>query len=487
LFRRSLTPKYSRKYTVDLTALKKPISDTWVEFAKLCQIRSGDRLVYFDPYHYQIKLVELLQNHSCIVTKSRQLGITETIANWMLWNAAINPAYLAVILSKSQADTSNIAKRLRRTIDSLADYIELKTNSVLDLELESGGRILFRNSSPNGVRGLESVSAILYDEASFVENIEEIYTASVPSTTMVEDKARLIILSTPNGKQGFYWDKLAANNGDRNLEEICEQVRDGTIDPLQYWVDEADWGKFIIHWKAHPDYGRNSNYLEDIQRKYQLSEAKVRQEYDLSFLDSDVSVFSAELVRSNADGYCETQADKQSNYYLGIDTSTLGNDYTVAVVLKQVGNCFYLIDMYRKRKMSSDYNIYQIGELISKYKPEKIAIEVTGGTGQIYLEQLSSEHQSFEFKAIKTTGDTKPAMVEHLLLALEKSCFKYSENHPLIEELLNFRKQGKKLEAVSGKHDDLVMACCFALAGSPFKSHDKLFSFDQVATFNHKI
>ena len=484
ILRRPLTPKYERKYSVDLTALKKPIPDTWVEFARLCQIRSGDRLVYFDPYHYQIKLVELLQDHSCIVTKSRQLGITETISNWMLWNAAINPAYLAVILSKSQADTSNIAKRLRRTIDGLSDYIELKTNSVLDIELKSGGRILFRNSSPNGVRGLESVSAILYDEASFVDGIDEIYTASVPSTTMVGDKARLIILSTPNGKQGFYWDKLAGNNDDRNLEKVCEQVRDGSINPLQYWIDEAGWGKFIIHWKAHPIHGKNPNYLQDIQRKYQLSEAKVRQEYDLSFLDSDVSVFSAELVRSNADGYSETQADKQSNYYLGIDTSTLGNDYTVAVVLKQVDNCFYLVDMYRKRKMSSDYNIYHVGELINKFKPEKIAIEVTGGTGQIYLEQLSSEHQGFKFEAIKTTGDSKPAMVERLLLALEKSCFKYPESHPLIEELLNFRRQGKKLEAVTGKHDDLVMACCFAIAISPFKTNDKLFSFDKVATFS---
>ena len=80
--------------------------------------------------------------------------------------------------------TSNIAKRLRRTIDGLSDYIELKTNSVLDIELKSGRRILFRNSSPNGVRGLESVSAILYDEASFVEGIDEIYTASVPATTI---------------------------------------------------------------------------------------------------------------------------------------------------------------------------------------------------------------------------------------------------------------------------------------------------------------
>jgi hypothetical protein len=43
-----------------------------------------------------------------------------------------------------------------------------------------------------------------------------------------------------------------------------------------------------------------------------------------------------------------------------------------------------------------------------------------GSTGQVYLEQLSKAHPKIAFEAIKTKGDSKPAMVDRLKLALEK-------------------------------------------------------------------
>ena len=135
---------------------------------------------------------------------------------------------------------------------------------------------------------------------------------------------------------------------------------------------------------------------------------------------------------------------------------------------------YSLVHLYRKRQQTSDYHQYQISEIIERYKPTKVAIEVTGGVGQIYLEQLSRQHPNVAFESIRTTGDSKQAMIYNLLLELEKEAIIYPANSPLIEELLSFRKNGKKLEASQGKHDDCILSACFALIISPFNKQENI-------------
>ena len=487
MYQRKLSPKNKLKLAKlsQKTSKKlKPIPEKWSDFARLCKIRSGNKIINFEPYDYQILLSDLIDKHqTSVITKARQLGLTELIANKFLHKAAKNPAYLAVIFSKTQSDTSNIAKRLRRTIDSLEGYLELNTNSTIDIALNNGGRILFRNSTPNGARGLESVSDVLLDESAFVEGINEIYAATSFCTSMVGDEARTVILSTPNGQSGWYWEKLSSNNADKDVLNICEEMKTGKIEPIQYWIDDNNWLKFCLHWLAHPVYSTIPDYLKVIKQRFQLPDNIIEQEFNLSFLHSEETVFSAELVRINSTGILDDIREDTARYYIGVDTSNLGNDYTVAIVLKLVDDIYSVAAIYRKRKMTSDYDIYQISDLIDKYKPDKVGIEVTGGTGQVYLEQLAKINTSIRFEAIKTTKDSKPQMINRLILALEQNKLTFPSNSPIVDELLSYRKIGIKLEASQGKHDDCVMSLAFSLAVSPFKQDKKGFAFTSVPTF----
>jgi hypothetical protein len=107
--------------TVDNSLLKCP--ENWSDFAQLCQIRSGNRMVQFIPYEYQIKLIELMKLHPItVVVKSRQLGITQAILNRYLHKAILNPAYCGIGFMKSQADASNLSRRTRVMLDSLGKY-----------------------------------------------------------------------------------------------------------------------------------------------------------------------------------------------------------------------------------------------------------------------------------------------------------------------------------------------------------------------------
>ncbi|HEY9831291.1 MAG TPA: terminase family protein [Stenomitos sp.] len=451
------------------------IPDRWEDFARLTTIRSGNKLIPFNPFEYQIALSNLIDRRSVVIVKSRQLGITEAIASKFLHKACLNPGYAAVVLSKSQVDTSNIARRVRRMVDSLG--VALETDSLTDIQIHGGGRLIFRNSTPNGCRGLESISDILYDEAGFVEGIDRIFDAASPSQEMVGDEARALVLSTPAGKSGWYWEMLAGGNDGRDVEAICNQVKAGVIPPCQQWADESGWSKFIVHWKAHPIYSQIPNYLEGIQKKKKLSWSTIEQEYNLSFQESERNVFSSDLVRNCAVGSYSLPS-KDEAYYMGIDTSNQGEDYTVAVVIKINDDGVKEVKfMYRERKRTMDYHIEKISEIIKNYRPRKIAVEVTGGTGQVYLEKLSSQHKGRDFEAVKTTATSKPVLIDRLLLELERIAILFPRECPIFDELLAYsRSPDGRLSAPSKAYDDCVMALAFALSVCPEKRHKIAFA-----------
>ncbi|MGI2909541.1 hypothetical protein [Tolypothrix sp. VBCCA 56010] len=360
--------KQVKKQTTSKKSNALVIPEKWVDFAKLISIRSGGTIKRFDPYDYQKKLVQLMLERSVVIVKSRQLGISETITCFMLWRACLNPGYLGLVFSKTQTDSSLLARRMKRMIESLG--LKTATENLSDIEIQGKGRILFRNSKPESGRGIESVVDVLYDEWAFVETAKEVHDAVAPSQQMVGNAAREFIVSTPNGKSGFYWDLLNSGNDEHDIELQCHRASKGQSEPFQYWVDRGGWGKVLIHWRVHPIYGGNPNFLQDIHEKQKLSWSTIEQEYNLNFAESETSIFSADIVRSCASGNWENNYDKDAEYYIGLDTSTTGEDYSVATVLKLKNNKYSLVNIYRKRQQTSEYHLYQISELISKYKPK---------------------------------------------------------------------------------------------------------------------
>lgn len=444
---------------------RKPIPEKWEDFCRLTYIRSGNKIVRFDPYELQIELSRCIDNNfATIALKTRQLGETQCVVSKFLHKACKNPAYTALVLSKNQDDTRRIAARIGEMVNCLIpEYLTLENDSKLHLKIKNGGQIFFRNSSPEGARGIDSVSDVLFDEAAFVDNIEPIYTSVLPTTEMVGDEARIIVLSTPNGRGEWFFEQLSSNNGEIDVLEVCDKIKRKEINPTQWWVDSTGWCKFITHWLAHPLYSSKPNYLKDIQEKKRLSPAKVEQEYNLGFTDDEVSVFSAAIIQGCAVGNYETTRDDSSEYYIGIDVSFGGDDYTVAIVLKRSIDKIEVVALYRKRRETSDYHIFHLSQLIKKWEPRAIGIEINGGA-KVYSEQLSKLHPDIEIVEIRTSEQSKPVMIERLKLALEQEKFLFSNKCPIRDELLTFRRQGKKMQAANGKHDDCVMGGAIGLA-----------------------
>ena len=455
-------------------SLASNVPDSWAEFAARTKIRSGSKVINFVPYWYQEKLVETVENnYGTAVVKGRQLGCTETMASYMLWRAAREPGFLGVVLSKGFADTSNIAKRIRAMADSAPDMINLQTKNLTDLVLEGGGRILFRPSTPNGVRGLESVSMLVFDEAAFVPSIDLLYTAALPATEMCGEDARIVLMSTPWGRSGFFFERLAANNGSYDLLEEAEKIRTPDSNGWRSWIDTAGWAKVLIHWRAHPIYSSDPNYIETIKLRKQLTDTTARQEYDLEFENSEQNVFPAEYVRRCSSGAYEVP-NPEGTYYISVDTSTTGGDYTVALVGRYERGKVRIVEMFRKRKMTLDYNLLKIGELIEAYKPITVGIE-RNGVGQVFVEQLTKRYPGVRVEGLLTTRESKSEMVTRILYCLEQEAVSFPPS-VIVDELMAFRRDGMKLEAPPGQHDDTVMSLGFLLTISPVRR--QIGSFD---------
>jgi hypothetical protein len=390
LFQIQATPKQQKKINFNNSNLL-AIPENWEEFVTLTTIRSGGNMVRFNPYYYQKIISKLMDKHNNIVAvKSRQLGITQIVLSKFLHRASRNPAYSSMCFMRNGDDASAISRRARQMVNCLGEYIIPDSDNVGYLKLRDKGEIYFKNSSREGSRSYDSVLDFLFDEAAFSENIQQIYAASSPSGALAGDKITKMIISTPSAKSGWYWDKLTADNGDIDIEQLCIDVAEGKVYkdiPGLYWfIDKAKTVKLILHWKAHPVYSQIENYLEYRMQQDGTDWETVLREYDLRFIDSSVAVFTSDIVRNCAVGQNEDERDNEATYYLGIDTSTMGKDYTVAIVLKEKYKKYSVVNIYRKRQQPTDYHLYQIGNLIKQYKPKIIGVEVTGGVGQVYID-----------------------------------------------------------------------------------------------------
>ena len=215
----------SKKLIKSSRAKFKNVPNTWDDFVSLCEIKSGNKIAYFNPYPYQIELSSLMDRYSLIyIIKSRQLGITQAIMSKFLHRAALNPAYSAMCFSRNQDDASNVARRARVMVNSLNEYLKNESDSLGYMKVSGGGELFFKNSSKEGGRSYDSVSDFLFDEAAFAENISSIYSASSASSALVGDDTTKVVVSTPSAQNGWFWEQINCNNGDRDIIEICSAI-----------------------------------------------------------------------------------------------------------------------------------------------------------------------------------------------------------------------------------------------------------------------
>ena len=133
--------------------------------------------------------------------------------------------------------------------------------SALRVELENGARIIALPGSEATTRGYFAATLVVIDEAARVA--DELIAAVRPA--LATTNGRIIALSTPAGRRGWYWEQ---------------------------WTRSEGWKRTRI---AAVDCPRiSAAFLAD--ERQQLGEFVFTQEYECEFLDHVTAVFSSELI-----------------------------------------------------------------------------------------------------------------------------------------------------------------------------------------------
>jgi hypothetical protein len=168
----------------------------------------------FNLYEHQIDIISAIDNNKItVINHARQIGVTTTIASYILQQCLNKDNFKVFIGSHKFADAINIIDIIKDSIESTIDVNEMFKH----VKEYSKNKIIFKNNSsiistvatPQNIKGL-SVNLIWIDNAAFVSHniFEEFMRIISPELSNM----KLILSSIPNKKEGVFYNMF--NNND---------------------------------------------------------------------------------------------------------------------------------------------------------------------------------------------------------------------------------------------------------------------------------
>lgn len=221
------------------------------------------RMMDFDADPWQ---ADVLRSDSprMLLNCSRQSGKSTATALLALYTALYQPGALVLLLSPSLRQSAELFRIVAGFYRRVALPIPVEAESVLRIELSNGSRVVSLPGKEATVRGYSGVDLLVIDEAARV--LDGLYYTVRPMLAV--SGGRLMALSTPFGKRGWWW---------------------------REWAEGGDgWKRVMI---TAEDCPRISKEFLAEERQH-LGEWWYRQEYCCEFMAALTSSFTYEMVQS---------------------------------------------------------------------------------------------------------------------------------------------------------------------------------------------
>ncbi|HEY6327722.1 MAG TPA: terminase family protein [Blastocatellia bacterium] len=139
----------------------------------------------------------------------RQSGKSTVVALKALWTGLYQKG-LVLLLSPSLRQSRELFKKVTAFYELLGRPVSPRVHNSLELEFRTGGRIVSLPSSEATIRGFSGPTLIIMDEASRIPTA--LFEAIIPMQSV--SGGALILLSTPWGKRGFFYEAWDGTKGD---------------------------------------------------------------------------------------------------------------------------------------------------------------------------------------------------------------------------------------------------------------------------------
>lgn len=194
-----------------------------------------------------------------ILNCTRQWGKSTVTALKALHQALHFEQTLVIVASPSGRQSGEFVRKAAGFLRVLGIRVRGDGQNEISILLPNGSRIVGLPGREATVRGFSGVSLVVVDEASRVP--DAVYSAVTPMLAASGPAAALWLMSTPNGKRGFFWDE---------------------------WSDDSrKWTRISV--KATECPRIRAGFLEEERKR--MGETLFRQEYLCEFMDGEDAVF----------------------------------------------------------------------------------------------------------------------------------------------------------------------------------------------------
>lgn len=285
------------------------------------------------------------------IRSGRQTGKSTVIAKLVGDYATSNKNKLVMVIASTERQAYLLFEKiLNYILDNFKGYpkkgkqFQTKTK----LELKNGTKIycLPTGLDARGIRGF-TVDLLIADEAAFIPRA--VYDALTPSiSTRIKDGARIILLSTPFGRDNYFFDTFT-NKTFTNFHISSEEC------PRQ-----------------------DKDFLK--AEKERMSKMAYAQEYLGEFADQQMQWFTDSIIKNTQTLLRKDipAINKDSNYYLGSDIARMGDDSSTFQIFEEINGVLYHRENIttQKSKLNETYDF--ILHLDSQYDFQKIFIDNEG-------------------------------------------------------------------------------------------------------------
>jgi hypothetical protein len=441
---------------------------------KYCMIQHPVRgKIPFQLFPFQEKtLTQFKDNRFNVVLKSRQTGISTLCAGFSLWKMIFNTDFNVLVIATKQEVAKNLVTKVRVMHDLLPTWLKggSMEDNKLSLRLQNGSQIKAIASSPDAGRS-EALSLLIFDEAAFIDDIDEIW---VSAQSTLSTGGACIALSTPNGVGNWFHQTWLGAEESRN-----------------------PFNTIRLHWTVHPE--RDQKWRDEQEKL--LGVKKAAQECDCDFVSSGETVVEPETLMFYKETYIQDPIEKggfdgnlwkwehpdYSKSYMVVADVARGDgaDYSTCHVIDIVNSV--QVAEYKGKVDTKDFGNFLVA-LSTEYNDALLVIE-NANIGWATIQQVIDRdyknlfYMSKDLKYIdvenqmtnryraedkglvagfSTTSKTRPLIISKLTDYFREKSIIIRSNR-LIDELFTFIYMNGRAEAMKGYNDDLVMAISIGL------------------------
>lgn len=283
------------------------------------------------------------KNNLNILMASRQTGKTVTSALYMLWFLLFHPEKTALCVADNFTTTKELIDKFKIAMEGLPFFMKpgIDTINSSNVKFDSKSRLVGRTTTKKSGIGL-TVNLLYVDEFAHINeaNLDEFYRAIFPTVT-ADPNGKIILTSTPNGKNKFWeiwtaavdkkssyvplrvdWWQVPGRGDEWKKEKIADLGSEEDFNQ-EYGLQFFSSDKLLLN-------SRDLKRLELIKKEYEQVNLILNE--DMSYIN-EYLFFHKNYAKRTIDDFKEDM----SNYVVSIDTADgIGADYSVLNIYKVV-------------------------------------------------------------------------------------------------------------------------------------------------------